>query len=256
MIGDYSVNQMDDFYAALSAGYAKPSGIMNYIQHLYVAQRLPEGARLADVCCGRGLQLPVLYRYAPHIGSYTGLDIAPANLEEARQRIATLDDVYGGRPFRIDLAECDVAGPWPEAPAFDAAVYTSALEHLPREQGIASLRNTAAALKPGGVLYLSTPNTPGDPPRRLQHRVHVYEWHQDELSGVLEAAGLEVEDVIGLLPPESGADEAITAVWGPGAARWHQRLRQVIPEPFLTTVTAATIPGAAAELLYVCRRPA
>lgn len=256
MIGPYSVNQMDDFYAALSSGQARPSGIMNYIQHLYVAERLPAGARLADVCCGRGLQLPVLYQYAPHISSYTGLDIAPANLDEARRRITSLDDAYGGRPFSIDLVECDVSESWPGRPAYDAAVYTSALEHLPRERGVASLRNTAAALKPGGTLYLSTPNTPGDPPRRLQHRVHVYEWHQDELSGVLDSAGLDITDTIGLLPPESGLDEAITAAWGEGAARWHARLREIIPRPFLDTVTAAALP-CAAELLYVCtRRPA
>lgn len=27
------------------------------------------------MCCGRGLQLPVLYRYADHIAGYTGLDM-------------------------------------------------------------------------------------------------------------------------------------------------------------------------------------
>jgi SAM-dependent methyltransferase len=254
MTGSYSTNQMDDFYTALALGHVKPSSIMNYVQHLYVAERLPAGARFADVCCGRGLQLPVLYRYAPHIGSYTGYDIAPANLGEARDRIGSLDAAYGGRPFSIELVECDVSQPWPERPLYDAAVYTSALEHLPRDLAAASLRNTATALKPGGVLYLSTPNTPaGSPP---QHRVHVYEWHRDELAVVLDAAGLHIDDTIGLLPPETGTDEAITAAWGADAARWHARLRQVIPAPFLDTVTAAALPGAAAELLYVCtRRP-
>jgi SAM-dependent methyltransferase len=256
MIGPYSVNQMDDFYAALRLGQVKPTGIMNYIQHLYIAQRLTPGTRLADVCCGRGLQLPVLYRYAPHIASYTGLDIAAANLDEARNRISDLDARYGGHAFELELIECDVAAPWPARTAYDAAVYTSALEHLPREQGIASLHNTAAALKPGGTLYLSTPNTPGSPPRKLQHRVHVYEWHQDELSPVLEDAGLTVTEVIGLLPPESGLREALAGAYGDGAAHWYERLREVVPAMFLDTVAAAAVPQAAAELLYVCtRRP-
>jgi hypothetical protein len=39
MIGPYSINQMDDFYAALAVGQVKPTGIMNYIQHPYVAER-------------------------------------------------------------------------------------------------------------------------------------------------------------------------------------------------------------------------
>jgi SAM-dependent methyltransferase len=128
---------------------------------------------VVDVCCGRGLQLPVLIRYAPHVSCYVGLDISPCNLDEARRRIADLDHP-AGRRFLIDLIECDVARQWPELAPFDVAVYTSALEHLPREQAVASLRNTCAALRPGGVMFLSTPNTPGPPPRPLQHRVHVY----------------------------------------------------------------------------------
>lgn len=254
MIGPYSVNQMDDFYAALAMGQAKSTGVMNYIQHLYVAERCPPGARLVDVCCGRGLQLPVLYRYAPHISAYMGLDIAATHLDEARQRVRQLNDHYGRCPFRVDLLECDVAGSWPPRPAFDVAVYTSAFEHLPREQGIASLRNTAAALTAEGRLYLSTPNTPGSPPRRLQHRVHVYEWHYDELSGVLDEAGLVIEDLIGLLPPCGGLVAALAKHFGDGAARWYERLVEVVPVPFLDTVAAAAVPEAAAELMYVCSR--
>ena len=37
MIGPYSTNQMDDFYAALHRGEAKASGLMNLMQHLIVA---------------------------------------------------------------------------------------------------------------------------------------------------------------------------------------------------------------------------
>jgi SAM-dependent methyltransferase len=254
MVGPYSVNQMDDFYAALSMGQVKPTGIMNYVQRLYIAARLTPGTRLVDVCCGRGLQLPVIYRYAPGIASYTGLDIVAGNLDEARQRISDLDAHYGNHPFDLELIECDVAEPWPDRPAYDAAVYTSALEHLPRDRGIASLRNTATALKPGGRLYLSTPNTPGAPPRKLQHRVHVYEWHWDELSAVLDEAGFEIEEAIGILPPEDGLREAIATTYGEDAARWYDRLREVAPDPFLGPISAAAVPEVAAELLYVCTR--
>lgn len=256
MIGSYSVNQMDDFYAALATGQAKPTGIMNYIQHLYVAEHLHSGARLVDVCCGRGLQLPVLYRYAPHISSYTGLDIAAANLTEASHRIDELDRHHGGRPFELELIECDVAEPWPQRPSYNAAVYTSALEHLPRQEGITSLRNTADALLPGGRLFLSTPNTPGIPPRRLQHRVHVYEWHQDELTGVLANAGFDVDETVGLLSPESGLSAALASLYGDGAARWHERMREIVPAPFLSSIAAAAVPEVATELLYVCTRRA
>lgn len=256
MIGPYSVNQMDDFYAALAAGQVKPTGIMNYIQRMFVAERCPVGARVVDVCCGRGLQLPVLYRYRADLGAYLGLDISPDNLAEARDRVADLDQIYG-RSFPVDFLHCDVSQPWALTETFDVAVYTSALEHLPRELGVASLQRTAAALAPAGRLYLSTPNTAGPPPRKLQHRVHVYEWSDAELRDVLAEAGLEVEAVVGLLPPpEADLAAALTQTYGPGAASWYRDLRAVVPSPFLDAVSAAATPDVAVELLYVCARAA
>src|SRR6266851_9049680 len=109
MIGLYSTNQMDDFYAALGRGEAKPSGLMNLLQHLLVAERCAPSARVIDVCCGRGLALPLLFRYAPGIERYVGLDISADNLGEARQRIEALRTIYGAS-FPVDLVECDVAG--------------------------------------------------------------------------------------------------------------------------------------------------
>ena len=41
--------------------------------------------------------------------------------------------------------------------------------------------------------------------------------------------------------------------YGPGAARWYDRLAATIPEPFLATVSAAALGSAAAEIMYLCR---
>jgi hypothetical protein len=84
MVGPYSTNQMDDFYHALARGEAKPSGLMNLLQHLIVAEQCAPDSRVLDVCCGRGLALPLLYRYAPKIARYVGLDISVDNLDEAK----------------------------------------------------------------------------------------------------------------------------------------------------------------------------
>jgi SAM-dependent methyltransferase len=256
MIGPYSVNQMDDFYTALYTGYAKPSGIMNYLQHQHIAERCPEGAHVVDVCCGRGLQLPMLYKAAPHIASYTGLDICPENLAEARQMVQRLDEHYGTRPFAISWRETDVSQPWPQdLPKADVMVNTSAFEHLPRAQGVESLHRMAAALADDGWLYLSTPESPGPPPRPLQHRVHVYEWNRQELEPELNAAGLKVVDVIGLLPSDRRqVSFALDERFGKGAAALYERLECIVPEAFLSAISAAAVPEAASELLYVCRR--
>ena len=100
----------------------------------------------------------------------------------------------------------------------------------------------AAALAPGGVLYLSTPAAVGPPPRPLQYRVHVYEWSRDEAEQVIGDAGLVIEDVMGLLPPApdvlaaairtgawlrptSAGQPARSAQRGGGYPRWPSRPR-------------------------------
>ena len=150
-----------------------------------------------------------------------------------------------------------MARPWPDLPAFDVAIYTSALEHLPFELGVQSLRNTAAALAPGGMLYLSTPAAVGPPPRPLQYRVHVYEWSRDEAEQVLSDAGLVIEDVMGLLPPAPDPlAAALTSRYGDAAATWYRDLAERVPRALLDAVSAVAVPDLATELLYVCRRPA
>lgn len=256
MAGPFSTNQMDDFYAALSRGEAKPSGLMNLLQHLIVAEKCAPNARVLDVCCGRGLALPLLCRYAPKIAGYVGLDISADNLGEARDRCGALRATYGDL-FPVDLIECDVAQPWPTLPAFDVVLYTSALEHLPFEFGAQSLRNTAAVLAPGGVLYLSTPAAVGVPPRPLRYRVHVYEWSRAEVERLVVGAGLIIEDVMGLLPPVPDVlASALTDRYGRAAADWYRDLVERVPQALLDAVSAVAVPDVATELLYICRRPA
>ncbi|MFC9249968.1 class I SAM-dependent methyltransferase [Amycolatopsis thailandensis] len=256
MVGPYSANQMDDFYLALSQGEAKSSGLMNLMQHLIFAERCTPGARVLDVCCGRGLALPLLCKYAPGIAAYVGLDISTANLDEARERIDALHGIYGDR-FPIELVETDVAEPWPALAPFDLALYTSALEHLPFELGVQSLRHTADALAPGGVLYLSTPAAVGPPPRPLQYRVHVYEWSREEIEKTLTDVGLVVEDVMGLLPPEPDVvASALAARYGDPAAACYRDLAARVPTALLNTVSSVAVPDVATEVFYVCRKPA
>jgi SAM-dependent methyltransferase len=255
MIGPYSINQMDDFYQALATGHVRPSGIMNYLQRLYIAERCPPGAVVLDVCCGRGLQLPVLFRYAPDIAGYIGLDIAREHIAQAWERVSALEATYGHQSFRVEFLNIDVAAPWPPNVRGDVAIYTSALEHLPADAAVASLRQVAAALPAGGQLLLSTPNTVGTPPRPLQHGVHVHEWSDAELRPVLTDVGFRVDEVVGLLPPPPKIVEAALAEqYGPGAAAWYAQLVQSVPAPFLDSISAAAIPDVAVELLYSCTR--
>ena len=112
MIGPYSVNQMDDFYPALASGQVKPTGMMNYIQRLYIAERCPPGAASSTCAAAGGSSFrsftgtrPTL----PPISAWT----SPGRISPTPASGPELDRAYGKRPFRIEFAECDVAEPWP-----------------------------------------------------------------------------------------------------------------------------------------------
>ena len=249
-----STSQMDNFYLALAGGIAKPTGIMNYMQHLFIAQQCPEGASVLDMCCGRGLQVPLLKRYAPAVGCYVGVDISQANLDEAQAVMRYGDGQYPLFPYEFIRGDVRFLTSFLHR-QFDVVVYTSALEHLERDAGIASLEQGAQALREHGTLYLSTPRTEGPLPRQLQHRVHCYEWDREELEQVLATLRLTIIACYGLLPP---ADDVLAPViasrFGEGAAAWFQDMRRFVPPAFLAPVMASSFPEVATELLFVCQK--
>ncbi|BCL79644.1 class I SAM-dependent methyltransferase [Ktedonobacteria bacterium brp13] len=253
-VHDYSLAQMDNFYQAFAAGKIKPTSIMNYIQHLFIAQCCLPGNHVLDVCCGRGLQVPLLKHVVPALGGYVGIDISEQNLEEAATVIRYGD---GHIPiFPCDFIHGDVTTDLVQLHSlFDVIIYTSALEHMEKARGIQSLIQIAHVLHPQGTFYLSTPCTPHTFPPALQHRVHIYEWDQTELEEELMKIGFEVIARYGLLPSGDNS-QIITTLnnhFGSGASLWFEEMQKSIPAPFLGPFVASALPEIATELLYVCR---
>jgi hypothetical protein len=117
--------------------------------------------------------------------------------------------------------------------------------------GLKSLASLRSHLDPGGILYLSTPNTTDSKP---QYRVHVHEWDDTSLSSALQSAGFSIERRYGLLPTSPGAtSQALAEAFGPGASNWFRTLRDIAPAEFLEPLCALTVPEAAKEIFYVCR---
>lgn len=154
------------------------------------------GRRVADVGCGAGLIAEPLARLG---GQVTGVDAAPENVAAARHHAE-------GQGLSIDYraggAEA-LAGS-----QFDLVTSLEVIEHAAEPE--AFIRGLADAVAPGGMLIMSTPNrtrlsrlamiTVGEGFGLVPKGTH--DWSKfltpEEMTRLIEGAGLKVEDVTGL----------------------------------------------------------
>ena len=168
----------------------------------YVAERVQlRDAAVLDVGCGGGLLSEALAQAGAKV---TAIDLAPNLLKVAR-----LHGLESG--IKVDYREMPVETLAEQAPAsFDAITCMEMLEHVPEPASI--IEACAKLLKPGGRLFLSTLNrTPAAfalaivgaeyVARVLPKGTHQYRdfIKPSELAKWLRQAGLELEDVSGLM---------------------------------------------------------
>lgn len=118
---------------------------------LLLALRLPRGARVLEIGCGRGVALPVLAeRLAP--SALVGVDVDPALIELARQRVHR-----AGVPAR--LVEGDVRALPLESASFDVVIDFGTCYHVGggAEGARAALVEVARVLRGGGLFVHETP---------------------------------------------------------------------------------------------------
>ena len=195
-------------FGALANRWWDPDGpqkalhALNPVRLEYVGDRtsLP-GARVLDVGCGAGLLSEALAGEGARV---TAIDLAPELID-----VAKLHQLEAGLQidYRLQSAE-DLAAELPGT--FDAVTCMEMLEHVPDPGSV--IEACARLLKPGGMLFLSTLNrTPAAfalaivgaeyVARLLPKGTHQYRdfIKPSELGAWLRAAGLQLEDVSGLL---------------------------------------------------------
>jgi 2-polyprenyl-3-methyl-5-hydroxy-6-metoxy-1,4-benzoquinol methylase len=139
----------------------------------WIAARVA-GLDVVDMACGEGYGADVLARRARRV---VGVDANPEAHEHARRR-------YRRANLRFERA---LAESWAGAPA-DAIVFLQTLEHLADPGAV--LARLRSGLRPGGALYVSTPNVLTLAPRgaaRSDNPWHVREYRAEELAGLLAA---------------------------------------------------------------------
>jgi len=124
-------------------------------QHARVARLvdrivLPPQARVLDAGCGTGLLAELL---ASRCASYTGVDFSQAMIDQARERAARLG-LRGCEFVRADLVDHMRAN----GDAYDAVFMLDISGHVPDAEWSAIVAAAWHALRPGGRVYLHTPN--------------------------------------------------------------------------------------------------
>lgn len=204
---NFSQAELDKF-GALANRWWDPQGPQKALHALnparlgYVGERTKlRGAAVLDVGCGGGLLSEAL---AGEGASVTAIDLAPELIKIAKlHRLESKVEV----DYRLSSVEALAA----EQPGhYDAITCMEMLEHVPDPGSILSA--CATLLKPGGRLFVSTLNrTPAAfalaivgaeyiagvlPKGTHQYRDFI---KPSELAAWLRAAGLELEDVSGLM---------------------------------------------------------
>ena len=180
-----------------------------------------KGLRALDVGCGAGLLCEPLARLGATV---TGMDAAAENIAVASAHAAQSGLAIDYRHGSVE----DLAGE-----RFDLVTSLEVIEHV--TDPAAFIAGLAAALAPGGLMVLSTPNrtamsrialiTLAEGTGRIPRGTH--DWDKfltpDELTALVEDAGLTVTDVRGMrfnpargfeLSDDTKLDYFVTAVRG------------------------------------------
>ncbi|MBB1060571.1 bifunctional 2-polyprenyl-6-hydroxyphenol methylase/3-demethylubiquinol 3-O-methyltransferase UbiG [Marilutibacter spongiae] len=206
---DRNVSQAElQKFGALANRWWDPQGpqkalhALNPARLAYVARRAAlSGVEALDVGCGGGLLSEAMAREGAAV---TAIDLAPELVKVAR-----LHGLESG--VRVDYRLQSVESLAAERPgSFDVVTCMEMLEHVPDPAAIVAA--CATLLKPGGRLFLSTLNRTAAAfalailgaeyvARLLPRGTHQYRdfIKPSELAAWLRAAGLQLEDVSGLM---------------------------------------------------------
>ena len=251
--------QMRNFYLQFGAGFYSTLDVMNYIQHQAAVNRMRSGDLILDVCCGRGLLLPMIRWYKRKIAGYVGVDISERNIREQLRRSASRDISglgLGYYPFPIRHVVCsceDMCKNLNEL--FDGIVYTSSIEHMQKEVGFRSLENCFSLMRCGGWLFLSCPNTFDKvDPYDTQYPAHVYEWNLGELRSALSSVGFRIMEEHGLVAKVRSFEKFVSSL-SDIEQRLYWRFKEYLPSKWLMALFPTAYPEAASEVLLICEKP-
>ena len=196
-------------------------------RHLAVYEWIAErcrGLEVVDMACGEGYGTDVLARRAAHV---TGVDANPEAHEHALRKYSA-----PGVSFERDLIES-------YAEDCDAVVFLQTIEHVEAPERV--LRHLRGMLRPGGMVYVSTPNVLTLAPEgaeRSDNPWHVREYRPDEFRSVCERCFDDV-DLLGLFHARKLAAHELALRLGWDGLHRRTRLTRAFYDRFTPAISAA-----------------
>jgi len=230
----------------------------DYTAHFFrwsFARRLiGKNDHVLDLGCGVDQPLKrVLFESAggPLANSYTGIDLNP--LKASGNQHVTL---HGETDFTSPAGFKKVFAGAPAVFGWDVIVHFEIIEHMPVEAGKKLLANCYRALKPGGIMIMSTPVYDG----KRHAANHIHEYTVPELQGLTEKAKFVIEQRFGTFmdvkhigravprgPEPVALNEAVSVV--------KRYLAEYYDNDALSNIFGPLYPDHARNNLWVCRRP-
>ena len=249
--------QMRNFYQQFRDGFFDSLDVMNYIQHYKAVQMMKTDDVVLDVCCGRGLLLPMMRYYAKDIKKYIGVDIAEKNIKAKYKNICNNKDIDPEQhyPFQTEWVISNVAEMSDKIEdEISFIVYTSSIEHMHKKHGEQSLVECSKLLKKNGKMFLSCPNIPeGQDGYDTHYKAHVYEWKLRELKEALRNNGFEVEKEFGLVGKKSELNNLFKNIPQP-ISKFFEPIFDYLPNKFLTPFLFIPFPQLATEVLLIVKK--
>ena len=141
----FDTKKVADTYDQIALNFSATRGKLSP-EVISLIPRLAEMAKVLDLGCGNGVLLTAFPTGSVPV-SYTGIDISPALVEEAKRR-------HPEREFLV--ADLTADSTWRQLGQFDFIAALAVFHHLPgTDDHIKLLRNIKQHLKPTGVCLIS-----------------------------------------------------------------------------------------------------
>jgi len=220
----------------------------DYASHFFrwgwVSRQVKQGESILDIGCGQ--DLPLLYVLGNRIQTvpdlYVGVDLNNIP-KKTNTRWADIHDNFDFVTNGKALVDARYT-------PFDKAVCFEVIEHMAPDDGAKLLDNLFYALRPGGLLYLSTPVFDG-----LAAANHIHEWTIPELAEAVKLAGFEIEKRIGTFASKPAIRRAMIEANDKAGLDVYDRLEDWFGGDVMATFIAALYPDASRNNLWVLQKP-